>query len=215
VTRVEAAGQGIVSGAHLEQHGAEHTVQETVAEPYTEEVEVIDYYSPELDHYRSQWAFVQRGEGWERTEESEDVVLDRQTTWSAERPGVGWERLGPQRDRKATNLSGGFAKKLDLALALLKEPDVLVLDEPLADLDPATRRRLVSVATEYATENCVVACTHNLGAFRDDFATLTVLVDAAIHRRQRRSELESGPAAVYEDVLAAAHGGDGNGGNGF
>jgi ABC-2 type transport system ATP-binding protein len=120
-------------------------------------------------------------------------------------------RLGPERDRKATNLSGGFKKKLDLALALLREPEALILDEPLADLDPATRRRLVAVATSYADDNCVLACTHNLGAFRDEYETLTVVVDATIHRRQTRSELESGPGAAYEAVLDEAGPQRGNG----
>ena len=119
-------------------------------------------------------------------------------------------RLGPERERKATNLSGGFKKKLDLALALLKEPDALVLDEPLADLDPATRRRFISVATEYADENCVLACTHNLGAFRDEYETLTVLVDGEIWRRQSRCDLEAGPADAYEQLLDDVESGRGN-----
>lgn len=110
-------------------------------------------------------------------------------------------RLGPERDRTARNLSGGFRKKLDLALALLKEPDALVLDEPLADLDPATRRRLVAVATEYADENCVLACTHHLAAFRESYATLTVLVDGEIGRRQSRVDADAGPAVAYERLL--------------
>ncbi|MFB6269723.1 MAG: ATP-binding cassette domain-containing protein [Halobacterium sp.] len=120
-------------------------------------------------------------------------------------------RLGPERDRTAANLSGGFKKKLDLALALLKEPEALILDEPLADLDPATRRRLVSVATEYADDNCVLACTHNLGAFADDYETLTVLVDGEIRRRQSRGDADSGPAATYEDLLDDVEPGRGNG----
>jgi ABC-2 type transport system ATP-binding protein len=110
-------------------------------------------------------------------------------------------RLTPELDREARNLSGGFRKKLDLALALLKEPAVLVLDEPLADLDPATRRRLVVVATEYAEDHCVLACTHNLSAFDDAAETLTVLVDGEVHFRESRQELEAGPADTYRDLL--------------
>jgi ABC-2 type transport system ATP-binding protein len=121
-------------------------------------------------------------------------------------------RLAPERDRKACNLSGGFTKKLDLALALLKQPDALVLDEPLADLDPATRRRLVSVATEYADEHCVLACTHHLAAFRDEYETLTVLVDGEIRRRQSRRDADAGPADAYEQLLDDV---ESNRGNGF
>lgn len=111
-------------------------------------------------------------------------------------------RLTPELDREARNLSGGFRKKLDLALALLKEPAVLILDEPLADLDPATRRRLVVVATEYAQDHCVLACTHNLSAFSDAYETLTVLVDGTVRFQRRRDEVSAGPAAAYDDLLA-------------
>lgn len=110
-------------------------------------------------------------------------------------------RLGPERDRVARNLSGGFRKKLDLALALLKRPDALILDEPLADLDPATKRRLVAVAAEYADDHCVVACTHDLAAFADDYETLTVLVDGAVRGEWTRAELDAEPGAAYEELL--------------
>jgi ABC-2 type transport system ATP-binding protein len=110
-------------------------------------------------------------------------------------------RLAPELDREARNLSGGFRKKLDLALALLKEPAVLVLDEPLADLDPATRRRLVVVATEYAEDHCVLACTHNLEAFADAYETLTVLVDGEVYCREPATDVEAGPAETYQRLL--------------
>jgi ABC-2 type transport system ATP-binding protein len=110
-------------------------------------------------------------------------------------------RLTPELDREAHNLSGGFRKKLDLALALLKQPAVLVLDEPLADLDPATKRRLVVVATEYAEDHCVLACTHNLEAFADAYETLTVLVDGEVYVRDSAADIEAGPAETYRDLL--------------
>lgn len=111
-------------------------------------------------------------------------------------------RLTPELDRAARNLSGGFRKKLDLALALLKEPAVLVLDEPLADLDPATRRRLVLVATEYAEDHCVLACTHNLEAFDDAYESLTVLVDGEVRFRESADDVQTGPAAAYRELLS-------------
>ena len=57
----------------------------------------------------------------------------------------------------------------------------------------------------------MLACTHNLGAFREDYETLTVVVDATVQRRQTRSELESGPGAAYEAVLDEAGPKRGNG----
>ncbi|KRF37166.1 ABC transporter ATP-binding protein [Nocardioides sp. Soil805] len=50
--------------------------------------------------------------------------------------------LGEQRDQVVGNLSGGQRSRASLAVALLGDPDVLVLDEPTVGLDPVLRRDL-------------------------------------------------------------------------
>ena len=42
----------------------------------------------------------------------------------------------------AKNLSGGMERRLDIACALMHDPDVLILDEPTADLDPLLRSHI-------------------------------------------------------------------------
>jgi ABC-2 type transport system ATP-binding protein len=48
--------------------------------------------------------------------------------------------LGEKRDERARRLSGGQRRRLDLALALIGDPELIFLDEPTTGFDPAARR---------------------------------------------------------------------------
>lgn len=85
-------------------------------------------------------------------------------------------RLERVMDRRAAALSGGYARKLDLALALLDRPDVVLLDEPLGDLDDISKRRLVDLLAAYRDAgNAVLVSTHHVGMFEPLVDRLTVL----------------------------------------
>jgi len=63
----------------------------------------------------------------------------------------------------SANLSVGNRQRLNLAISLLGDPDVLLLDEPTAALDPDQRRRLWErVAALRARGGAVVFATQNL-----------------------------------------------------
>ena len=57
-------------------------------------------------------------------------------------------RLGEFIDRQARHCSGGVRRRLNLAIALLAKPDVLLLDEPTVGVDPQSRRFLLDRVRE-------------------------------------------------------------------
>ncbi|QSW99918.1 ABC transporter ATP-binding protein [Haloterrigena alkaliphila] len=90
-------------------------------------------------------------------------------------------RLAPAADRRADQLSGGFRKKLDLGIALIKRPQYLLLDEPLADVDDYSRRRIGRFLDDYReNDRTVVVSTHNVAAFADSLDRLSVVVDGRL-----------------------------------
>ncbi|MBE7419464.1 MAG: phosphate ABC transporter ATP-binding protein [Ideonella sp.] len=72
--------------------------------------------------------------------------------------------LAAQARRPARALSGGQQQRLALARAWALEPDILLLDEPTANLDPSARREVEQLIGELAHDGVtVVMSTHNLG----------------------------------------------------
>jgi ABC-type multidrug transport system ATPase subunit len=65
-------------------------------------------------------------------------------------------------DVRAATLSVGNRQRLDVALALIPSPRVLLLDEPTASLDPGQRRRLWDIAERLRAEGgAVLVATHH------------------------------------------------------
>jgi ABC-2 type transport system ATP-binding protein len=62
--------------------------------------------------------------------------------------------------RKIKALSGGTRRRVAVAQALLGDPDLLVLDEPTAGLDPEHRLRFREIVSERSTDRTVILSTH-------------------------------------------------------
>ena len=75
------------------------------------------------------------------------------------------QKLGIPLKRRAGKLSGGQQAQVALVLALAKRPDLLLLDEPLASLDPLARREFLRTLLDAATESglTVLLSSHIIG----------------------------------------------------
>ncbi len=112
-------------------------------------------------------------DGWHIDQRVDSVVTD----------------LGLPADRKMSELSGGWRRRVALAKALVQKPDLLLLDEPTNHLDIATIRWLEDRV--YSYPGAVIFITHDR-AFLQRLATRIVEID--------RARLTSWPGN-YEDYL--------------
>ncbi len=70
-------------------------------------------------------------------------------------------RTGTRLDERGSGLSGGERKRIGLARALLKDPPVLLLDEPTADLDGDAEEALIAVIQKAAEGRTVILSSHS------------------------------------------------------
>ena len=68
--------------------------------------------------------------------------------------------LEQEKNKRFKNLSGGMKRRFGIAQALLNNPEILIIDEPTAGLDPEERLRFYNLLSELAMERIVILSTH-------------------------------------------------------
>lgn len=100
--------------------------------------------------------------------------------------------LSDFRYKKIVHLSGGMFQKLRLGQALLHEPEILILDEPLSGLDPTSRFQFKGIIKELAKKGITILfSSHILNDVQDIANKIGILNEGKIMKIGSPEELQS------------------------
>ena len=117
--------------------------------------------------------------------------------------------LGDAAGTRVRRLSGGERQRLSLALALVGNPEVLLLDEPTAGMDPAARRETRALIGSLRDEGrTLLLTTHDLGDVEQLADRVVVLHRGRIVADAAPDEIQSGGATAIRFRVHAAPSGD-------
>jgi ABC-2 type transport system ATP-binding protein len=140
-------------------------------------------------------------------------------SWDGQMAERGIEQLGLDPRQRAGSLSGGQRAQLALALATAKRPELLLLDEPVASLDPLARREFLQYLMEVVAQHqaSVVLSSHLVSDLERVCDYLVVLVGSQVqlagdvgdllasHHRLSGPRRDPGTLPATFDVIEESH----------
>ena len=115
--------------------------------------------------------------------------LEKVVRRAVEMTGLDYEEV---KDRSPFELSGGQKRRVAIAGVLAMEPEVVILDEPTAGLDPAAHREILEMVRHIheTTGNTMIFVSHNMGDIQE-------LADQVLVIDKGRLKYEGSPEEVF------------------
>ncbi len=104
-------------------------------------------------------------------------------------------------DKRADALSGGQRQRVGIARALLQQPDILLVDEPTASLDPKTSRQIMRLICELCAERNLAAVINI-----HDVQLAQLFVQRVVGLRAGRMVFDGPPGNLTSEVLTTIYG---------
>ncbi|WP_156840450.1 ATP-binding cassette domain-containing protein [Novosphingobium aquimarinum] len=183
--------------------------------PYTGTVSFRGEPVPDWRALRPQLGYVIQNGGLfpHLTARANVALMARELGWEKDRIVARMRELAAlvaldadQLERFPRELSGGQRQRVAIMRALMLDPEVLLLDEPLSALDPVTRVRLASDMREIVAKlgKTVVMVTHALGEARFFGGETVLMRDGRIVQRGPIDDLAANPADDFVAEFIAA-----------
>lgn len=117
---------------------------------------------------------------------------------------IGKVQLGDKRDQLVRNLSGGQRARVSLAIALLGNPELLVMDEPTVGLDPVLREELWALFAALAREGKVLLVSSHVMDEAERCQELLLLRDGQLLWHDSRESLlkHTGTSSVQDAFMS-------------
>lgn len=104
--------------------------------------------------------------------------------------------LFSSRKKNADQLSHGMLKRIAIAQAFIGSPELIMLDEPTAGLDPSTTDSIKSVIRTLGDSTTIVISSHNLEVIEDLCQKVIILKKGRLHSHEKISDLTARTEAL-------------------